>query len=89
MGRPWLATVGAYIGCQTRNMKIHQGIAIKSFTIYPHAKPSIKLGDPIWFSDSYEEWKLLPTLMIEKSLTFKQKIEDANISSFITQPSMV
>jgi hypothetical protein len=41
LGRPWLATTDAYIGCHTGNMTIARGSAIKNLIMYPPAKPSL------------------------------------------------
>ena len=41
MGRPWLVTVDAYIGCRIDSMTIAKRDAIKNIAIYPPAKPSI------------------------------------------------
>jgi hypothetical protein len=41
LGRPWLATADAYIGCHTRNMTIVRGSVIKNLILYPPSKPSL------------------------------------------------
>ena len=41
LGRPWLATTDAYIGCRASSMTITRGKSIKNIIIYPPAKPSI------------------------------------------------
>jgi hypothetical protein len=43
LGRPWLATTYAYIGCRTRNMTIARGSATKNLILYPPAKPSLPI----------------------------------------------
>lgn len=47
LGRPWLATTDAYIGCRIGNMTITKGNASKNLILYPPAKPSppIALGE--------------------------------------------
>lgn len=44
LGRPWLATMDAYIGCPSGNMIIYNGHNTKNLVLYPPAelKPSIK-----------------------------------------------
>lgn len=41
LGRHWLATINAYIKCQTRNMMIAWGTTIKTHIVYPSTKPII------------------------------------------------
>jgi hypothetical protein len=41
LGRPWLTTTDAYIGCRTGNMTIARGNATKNLILYPPAKPSL------------------------------------------------
>ena len=38
LGRPWLATVDAYIGCRSRNMVISNGHNTKNLVLYPPAE---------------------------------------------------
>jgi len=45
LGRPWLATADAYIGCRIENMTIAKGLAIKNIILYPPAKPNISTDD--------------------------------------------
>jgi hypothetical protein len=39
LGRSWLATTDAYIGCRAGNMTIAKRSAIKNLDLYPSAKP--------------------------------------------------
>jgi hypothetical protein len=39
LGRPWLATANAFIGCREGEMTISNGISIQHLTIYPLAQP--------------------------------------------------
>jgi hypothetical protein len=41
LGRPWLATTDAYIGCRAGNMTITDGLSQKQIFLYPHAQPLI------------------------------------------------
>jgi hypothetical protein len=43
VGRPWLATTYAYIGCHTRNMKIGRGGATNNLILYPPTKPRLSI----------------------------------------------
>jgi hypothetical protein len=40
LGWPWLATIDAYIGCQSRNMTISHDTSTKQLSLYPPAKPT-------------------------------------------------
>jgi hypothetical protein len=39
LGRPWLATANAFIGCREGEMTISNGLSIQKLTIYPPAQP--------------------------------------------------
>jgi len=43
LGRPWLATVDAYIGYRQGNMTITKGPNIKNLVLYPPAQPSVTI----------------------------------------------
>ena len=43
LGRPWLATTDAYIGCRAGSMTIAQGNVVKNLILYPPAKPSLPI----------------------------------------------
>jgi hypothetical protein len=38
LGRPWLATVDAFISCRSGDMTISHGDSVKKFTLYPPTK---------------------------------------------------
>ena len=45
LGRPWLATADAFIGCISGSMTISDGYETKKltlYTLYPHATPSVE-----------------------------------------------
>jgi hypothetical protein len=39
LGRPWLATANAFIGCREGEMTVSNGLSIQKLTIYPSAQP--------------------------------------------------
>jgi hypothetical protein len=41
LGRPWLATTDAYIGCRAGNMTIIDGLSQKKIVLYPPSQPLI------------------------------------------------
>ena len=55
LGRPWLATTDAYIGCQSRNMVICNGKVMKKLVLYPPAEPGPS-GKPS-FKENLYQWK--------------------------------
>jgi len=43
LGRPWLATTNAYVGCRQGSMTITRGSNIKNLPLYPPAQPSVTI----------------------------------------------
>ena len=48
LGRPWLATIDAYIGCRSGSMMISNGDLMKNLVLYPHSKPSVDHRSSLW-----------------------------------------
>jgi len=48
LGRPWLETTDAYIGCREGKMTIANGYSTKKLTLYPPAKPFLDEENPMW-----------------------------------------
>ena len=69
-------------------MTILDGIETKNLTLYPRARPSLEAKTPLWI-ELEEEEGIQPLLTIGKDLTFKDKIEDNTINSFISEPTFV
>ena len=53
LGRPWLATVDAFISCRSSDMYVFDGSSTKKFTLYPPARTIIEIDDNQWID--YEE----------------------------------
>jgi hypothetical protein len=51
LGRPWLATTDAYIGCRAGNMTITDGLSQKKIVLYPPAQPLITKNIPMWVEE--------------------------------------
>eukprot|EP00253_Pinus_taeda_P026709 PITA_26709 len=51
LGRPWLATVDAFISCRSGDMYISDGNSTKKFNLYPPAKAIAEVGDNEWVDD--------------------------------------
>ena len=54
--------------------------------MYPPYRPSLEDETPLWMEIEEEDGDQL-LLMIGKSLTFKDEIEDDAINSFISEPT--
>jgi hypothetical protein len=52
LGRPWLATTNAFIGCREGEMTISNGLSIQNLTIYPPAQPIME--NLWWLECPYE-----------------------------------
>jgi hypothetical protein len=87
LGRPWLATADAFIGCRSSSMTISDDYNTKRLTLYPHATPSAKPKISLWMDT--EDESALPMLTIGKSLSFKDETEDELINCFICDSSIV
>ena len=48
LGRPWLATIDAYISCRSRSMTISDDIETKILTLYPLSRPRLEIETPLW-----------------------------------------
>jgi hypothetical protein len=52
LGRPWLATTNAFIGCREGEMTISNGLSIHKLTIYPPSQPIME--NLWWLECPYE-----------------------------------
>jgi hypothetical protein len=89
LGRPWLATTDAYIGCRMGNMTIARGGITKNLILYPPAKPSPTFVYPQLPPPRYPEKDLRAPLTLEEALRLKNQLEDDVISGFINSPATV
>lgn len=48
LGKPWLATVDAFIGCRSSKMIISNGTVTKNLVLYPLAQPYVDLEQTVW-----------------------------------------
>ena len=64
LGRPWLATTDAYIGCRASNMTITRGDSIQNIIIYPPSKPSLPLVKIHKHPNTYWEQNIRPPLTL-------------------------
>jgi hypothetical protein len=63
LGRPWLATTNAFIGCREGEMTISNGLSIQKLTIYPRAQPIMENLWCLEFPYENEDWEepILPS----------------------------
>jgi hypothetical protein len=57
LGRPWLATTNAFIGCREGEMTISSGLSIHKLTIYPPSQP---IMENLWWLEcpyENEDWE--------------------------------
>ena len=87
LGRPWLATTDAFIGCRSGSMTISDVYDTKKLTLYPHDTPSVEHENSLWMD--LEDESALSVLTIGKDMIFKDDTEDDLINRFITDPSIV
>ena len=81
-----MATIDAYIDCQSGNMCISHGNVVKELRLYPLAKPTIQQELPLCSDEEEFEQadKALQIYMIEQSLAAKKPTEDELIRQFMT-----
>eukprot|EP00253_Pinus_taeda_P026161 PITA_26161 len=85
LGRPWLATADAYIGCRQCSMTITRGSNVKNLALYPLAQPSLTIMKTNKQLVSYLTKNIRSPLTIEDALEFKDQTEDDIINNFINQ----
>ena len=51
LGRPWLATINAYINWRDGDMTIKNGHLSKKLVLYPHAQPYLEHDLPLWLEE--------------------------------------
>ena len=85
LGRPWLATVDAYIGCQQGSMTITKGPDIKNLVLYPPVQPSLTIIKTNKYLVSYLTDNIRSPLTIQEALDFKDQTKDDAINNFISQ----
>lgn len=89
LGRSWLATIDAFIGCRPRSMMIFDGQAIKNIRLYPPEKPDTTSGKPLWNEFEPKSNHSQPLLMLEKAKYLKDETKDDIISGFISNSIFV
>ena len=83
LGRPWLATVDAYIGCRNGEMIISNGVATKKLTLHQPAQPVVH--NPLWLEDPYETQEIdQPLIDIDQTRDLQENIEEHILDQFLS-----
>jgi hypothetical protein len=90
LGRPWLATADAFIGCRTGNMIISHGTERKQITLYPPAqKPSV-IDQLPWLDETNQQQEevIQPILSINQAFDFREENNEDLLDYFISEPDI-
>ena len=75
LGRPWLATIDAYISCQAGNMTIKNGHMSKQLIFYPPTQPLLEHDLPLWLEEEDEdEVYFAPLCALETAMGWNHKM---------------
>jgi hypothetical protein len=84
LGRPWLATIDAFISSRLRDMTIAHGVSVKKFNLYPPAKALTELEFTQCFQDTNDNEEIIqPILTIDQVMNLKNDIKENQIISLI------
>ena len=85
LGRPWLATANAFIGCKSGDMYLPQGNSFKQVSLYPPSKAITKLQDETWFDKEPRDGESSqPIFTINQIGSLKQPSEENQITNFLS-----
>ena len=90
LGRPWLATVDAFIGCRSESMLISHGTERKQITLYPSAQRPSTLDQLSWINETkeQEEEVIQPVLSINQFFDFQEENNEDLLDYFIVEPDI-
>jgi hypothetical protein len=83
LGRPWLATTNAFIGCREGEMTISNGLSIQKLTIYPPAQP---IMENLWWLEcpyENEDWEE-PVFPSDHSWALQEHTTENVLNQFIS-----
>eukprot|EP00253_Pinus_taeda_P027327 PITA_27327 len=88
LGRPWLATADAFIGCRSGNMIISRGTKQKQLTLYPSAQaPTVTHN--LWLDDKYnDQEEIYSVLSINQMYDIEENNNADLVEMFISQPEV-
>jgi hypothetical protein len=90
LGRPWLATTDAFIGCRTGNMIISHGTERKQITLYPLAQKPFVIDQLPWLdaTKQQQEEGIQPILSINQAFYFREENNEDLLDYFISEPDI-
>ena len=81
LGRPWMATTNAFIGCREGILTISNDPFLQNITMYPPAQP---VAEMLWLENPYGDEEVeQPLLSISQSRGLEDKKEDTILDQFI------
>jgi hypothetical protein len=84
LGRPWLATIDAFISCRSGDMTIAYGDSVKKFNLYPPTKALTESEFSQCFQETNDNEEIVqPILTIDQIMNFKNDIEENQIINLI------
>ena len=86
LGRPWLATVDAYISCRAGSMTIKNGPMSKELVLYPLAQPLLEHDLSLWLEEGEKDEVYSTPLCIVESTRGGPQTEDDLIENLIQNP---
>jgi len=88
LGRPWLATADAFIGCRSGNMIISRGTERKQLTLYPSAQ-SPAVAHNLWLDDKYNDKEEVQSIFsIDQIYDFQEQNNNDLVELFLSQPDI-
>eukprot|EP00253_Pinus_taeda_P006977 PITA_06977 len=88
LGRPWLATADAFIGCQSGNMIISRGTERKQLTLYPSTQ-SPAVTHNLWLDDKFNDKnEVQPLFSIDQIYNFQEHDNNDLVELFLAQPDI-
>jgi hypothetical protein len=90
LGRPWLATTDAFIGCRIGNMIISHGTKRKQITLYPLAQTPYVIDQFPWPDErkQKQEEVIQPILSINQDFDFREENNEDLLDNFISEPDI-
>ena len=90
LGRPWLATTDAFIGCRSGSMLISHGAERKQIALYPSAQIPSTLDQLSWINETkeQEEEVIQPVLSINQFFDFQEENNKDLLDYFIAEPDI-
>ena len=88
LGRPWLVTADAFIGCQSGNMIISRGTERKQLTLYPSAQ-SPAVTHSFWLDDRFNDKEEVQSVFsIDQIYDFQDHNNNDLVELFLSQPDI-